>query len=124
MSWGEEDTLPLPKPFASGMMAAGMRRYDSESKKFSSRLALFCDLYQSGIYSAEAVQDLPRWLVATHDEKTGAQQAFLCSTLDVARKYAAFVGIRYDGEYEQSSPSDKQRRFLASLQKEKPQAQP
>jgi superfamily II DNA or RNA helicase len=124
MSWGEEDTLPLPKPFASGMMAAGMRRYDSESKKFSSRLALFCDLYQSGIYSAEAVQDLPRWLVATHDEKTGAQQAFLCSTLDVARKYAAFVGIRYDGEYEQSSPSDKQRRFLAGLQKEKPQAQP
>lgn len=124
MSWGEEDTLPLPKPFAAGMMAAGMRRYDSETKKFSSRLALFCDLYQSGIYGEEAVQDLPRWLVATHDEKTGAQQAFLCSTLDVARKYAAFVGIRYDGEYEQSLPSDKQRRFLANLQKEKAQAQP
>jgi len=124
MSWGDENTLPLPKPFATGLMAAGMRRYDSETKRFSSRLALFCDLCQSGIYGPEAAADLPRWLVATHDEKTGVQQAFLCSSLDVARKYAAFVGIRYDGEYEQTPPSDKQRRFLASLQREKPQAQP
>ena len=37
-----------------------------------------------------------------HDERerTGAQQAFLCKTQDVARKYVAFVGIRHDGDYE------------------------
>jgi len=124
MAWGEEDTLPVPKPFAVGLMAAGMRRYDSETKKFSSRLALFCDLYQAGLYAPDALPDLPRWLVTTHDERLNAQQAFLCTSLDVARKYAAFVGIRYDDEYESNPPSSRQKSFLASLQNEQPQAQP
>ncbi|WP_187144391.1 DEAD/DEAH box helicase [Microvirga massiliensis] len=124
MAWGDEDTLPVPKPFAAGLLAAGMRRYDSETRRFSSRLALFCDLYQAGLYGPEALPDLPRWLVATHDERLNVQQAFVCQSLDVARKYAAFVGIRYDDEYENTPPSERQRRFLRSLQQEKPQAQP
>ena len=124
MEIGDEDTLPVPKPFAAGLMATGMRRYDSETKKFSSRVALFCDLKEFGLLDEEAAPDLPRWLVATHDERTGAQQAFLCKTQDVARKYVAFVGIRHDGDYESASPTDKQRKFLSSLQQARPLALP
>jgi superfamily II DNA or RNA helicase len=124
MEIGDEDTLPVPKPFAVGLMATGMRRYDSETKKFSSRVALFCDLKEFGLFDEEAAPDLPRWLVATHDERTGAQQAFLCKTQDVARKYVAFVGIRHDGDYESASPTDKQRKFVTSLQQARPLALP
>lgn len=124
MEIGEEETLPVPKPFALGLMTTGMRRYDSETKKFSSRVALFCDLQEFGLFDQDAAPDLPRWLVATHDERTGAQQAFLCKTQDVARKYVAFVGIRHDGDYENASPTDKQRRFLKSLQQARPLALP
>jgi superfamily II DNA or RNA helicase len=124
MEIGEEETLPVPKPFAAGLMTTGMRRYDSETKKFSSRVALFCDLQEFGLYDQDVAPDLPRWLVATHDERTGAQQAFLCKTQEVARKYVAFVGIRHDGDYESASPTDKQRKFLKSLQQARPLALP
>lgn len=124
MEIGNEDTLPVPKPFAVGLWTTGMRRYDSETKKFSSRVALFCDLQEFGLSDEDADPDFPRWLVATHDERTGAQQAFLCKTQDVARRYVAFVGIRHDGEYESASPTDKQRKFLKSLQQPRPLALP
>ncbi|MBD2749852.1 DEAD/DEAH box helicase family protein [Microvirga sp. BT688] len=75
-------------------------------------------------YDKDAAPDLPRWLVATYDERTGAQQAFLCKTQDVARKYVAFVGIRHDGDYESANPTDKQRKFLRSLQEAPPLALP
>ncbi|KLK91716.1 hypothetical protein AA309_18680 [Microvirga vignae] len=81
MEIGNEMTLPVPKPFAMGLMAKGMRRYDSANKRFSSRVALFCDLREFGLYDQDTAPDLPRWLVATHDEQTG-QQGFLCKTLD------------------------------------------
>jgi hypothetical protein len=124
MEIGEEETLPVPKPFAVGLWTTGMRRYDSETKKFSSRVALFCDLQEFGLCDQDAAPDLPRWLVATHDERTGAQQAFLCKTMDIARKYVAFVGIRHDGDYESASPTDKQRKFLKGLQQARPLALP
>lgn len=124
MEVGDDDTLPVLKPFAAGIWTTGMRRYDSETKKFSSRVALFCYLQEFGLYDEDAAPDLPRWLVATHDERTGAQQAFLCKTQDVARKYVAFVGIRHDGDYESANPTDKQRKFLRSLQQAQPLALP
>jgi superfamily II DNA or RNA helicase len=124
MEVGDADTLPVLKPFAAGLWTTGMRRYDSETKRFSSRVALFCDLKEFGLFDEDAAPDLPRWLVASHDERTGVQQAFLCQTQDVARKYVAFVGIRHDGDYESASPTDKQRKFLMNLQRARPLALP
>ena len=61
MEIGDEDTLPVPKPFADGLIATGMRRYDSETKKVSSRVAssaigLVSGVFYLGPTSRQAIQ--------------------------------------------------------------------
>ena len=60
----KEDTLPLPKPFAQGgSRRPGCAGMTSKSKKFSSRLALFCDLYHFGRSIAQRPNKISRaWL--------------------------------------------------------------
>ncbi|WP_244470422.1 hypothetical protein [Microvirga vignae] len=48
-----------------------------------------------------------------------ASRAF-CARRWIAHQYAAFVGIRYDGDYETASSANKQRKFLKNLQQARP----
>lgn len=115
MPWVEEAALAVPYPFAGGLLVAASRRYDSETKAFHSRLALFCDMRASGLYASDYCDDLPGWLVVTYDEKIDARQAFLCSSLEIAQRYAAFIGVVHDPRYEEGTPSPRQRDYHQTL---------
>lgn len=115
MPWDEDAVLPIPHPFANGLLAASSRRYDSESKTYFSRIALFCDLRGFGLYQPGFSEDLPNWLVVTYDQKIRAKQSFLCSDLDTARRYAAFIGVKADPKYEDAPASDRQTGYARSL---------
>jgi hypothetical protein len=115
MPWVEPADLCVPYPFARGLQVADSRRYDSETRSFHSRLALFCDMRESGLYGPDACQDLPNWLVITFDEKIDARQAFLCSTLEVAQRYAAFIGVVHDPRTEDTAPTARQRDYYQTL---------
>lgn len=115
MPWDEDAVLPIPHPFANGLLAASSRRYDSESKTYFSRIALFCDLRGFGLYQPGFSEDLPNWLVTTYDQKIRAKQSFLCSDLDTARRYAAFIGVKADPKLEEAPASDRQTGYARSL---------
>ena len=115
MPWEDEDALPIPHPFANGLYAAASPRYDSETKAYTSRTALFCDLRAFRIYGPDVSEDLPNWLVITHDEKLNASQAFLCSDLDTAKRYAAFIGVKADAKAEEGEVTGKQREYYRKL---------
>ncbi len=115
MPWAEAATLCVPYPFARGLLVADSRRYDSETRGYHSRLALFCDMRESGLYGPDTTPDLPNWLVTTYDEKIGAQQAFLCSTLEIAQRYAAFIGVVHDPRTENTTPTHRQRDYYQTL---------
>lgn len=115
MPWDEDAVLPIPRPFANGLLAASSRRYDSESKTYFSRIALFCDLRGFGLYQPGCSEDLPNWLVVTYDQKIRAKQSFLCSDLDTARRYAAFIGVKADPKFEDAPASDRQAGYARAL---------
>lgn len=116
MEFGLDNELPIAHPFSKGIYAAGNRRYNSETKQYTGRTAIFVDLVTVGLLPSENASEAPRWLAVTHDSKLDTQQAFVAKDLDTARKFAAFVGIRFDNEFENTAPSGAQFKFATDLQ--------
>ncbi|GHE72955.1 hypothetical protein GCM10019059_35690 [Camelimonas fluminis] len=116
MEFGSDAQLPVPHPFATGIYATGNRRWDSEARRFSGRSALFLDLKGMGLLPAQTAPEAPKWLVVTHDSKLNALQAFATVSLENARKFAAFVGVHYDEEFDNVAPSRAQISFVNRLQ--------
>lgn len=123
VEYGAEEALPIPHAFCRGVFATGNSRYDTETKTFTNRLALFIDLAEIGLLPQDRPKNTPQWLTVTHDTKLDIQQAFVTDDLLTARKFAAFVGVRFDDGYERDTPSGAQLRFASNLQTRHSRAQ-